>query len=204
MLLACLPWARMGWMQRHSTCLKPILGPECAATPCATLARRQMLPHHTHTMQLRMRNLTQVRPGSLTGASNPCPQLTNPEPHLTNPEPHLGDPTNPPNHPPNPTHPAGPGGAQAHAGAKGGGHGACRPGEGPPGPSNYTQPPPTSEPPHRAWPEPRTVLTLTLIGGDPGGHGACGPGEGPRPRPLELYTANPDLYTPHRANYLAR
>ena len=84
-----------------------------------------MLPHHTHTMQLRMRNLTQVRPGSLTGASNPCPQLTNPEPHLTNPEPHLGDPTNTPNHPPNPTHPAGPGGAQAHAGAKGGRHGAC-------------------------------------------------------------------------------
>ena len=147
-LLACLPWARMGWMRRHSTCLKPILGPECAATPCATLARRQMLPHHMHPMHMRTRNLTQVRPGSLTGASNPCPQLTNPEPHLTNPEPHLGDPTNPPNHPPNPTHPAGPGGAQAHAGAEGGGHGACRPGEGPPRPPRTIHSrPPTSAPP---------------------------------------------------------
>ena len=66
MLLAGLRWAGVGRMQRHSTRAEPILGLECAETPCATLARRLMLPTNPHSMQLRTHNLTRVRPASLT------------------------------------------------------------------------------------------------------------------------------------------
>ena len=66
MLLARLRWAGVGRMRRHSTRAETIHGLDRPATPCPTLARREMLHTHSHIMQLRTHNLTLVRPASRT------------------------------------------------------------------------------------------------------------------------------------------